>query len=207
MDVLLDLHYLPSTTWFTVLAKAKSVVLEQNEHFVKQTYRNRTKILTTQGIDVLSIPILGSQKKIPINKIKIDYKQKWVNRHWRAIQSAYGKAPFFEFYADVFKEHLYANYETLWELNTKLLTICLKFLQLNTTISYSINYQKMPDKPIIDLRSAIHPKKPFTQMPIKVYTPYHQVFGNNFVAEMSIIDLLFAAGPQAGLLIKQQATN
>ncbi len=205
MDLLIDLHYLPTTTWFTWVAKADKIVLEKHEHFVKQTYRNRAHILTPQGIDALSVPLKGSQKKIPMCDIQIDNQQKWVNRHWRAIQSAYGKAPFFEHYADYFKQHIYANYPTLWELNTQLLTICLAFLQINTPVVYTQTYQKQVENPLLDLRSAIHPKKPFTIRPPLVYTPYRQVFGNKFVLGLSIIDLLFAEGPQAGSIIRQQA--
>lgn len=204
MEVLIDLHYLPNTLYFSLLAKADKIILEKHENFVKQTYRNRAHILTPQGIDVLSIPLLGSQKKISVSEIEIDYKQKWVNRHWRAIQSAYGKAPFFIHYAELFEQQLYANYTTLFELNHQLLTLCLKLLDINTPIHFSETYQKKPSEPVIDLRSAIHPKKPFTSLPQFVFTPYQQVFGKGFVEGLSILDLLFSEGPNSGTIIRGQ---
>lgn len=204
MQILLDLQYLPNTTYFSLLAKADKVIIEQNENFVKQTYRNRTQILTPNGVDSLSIPLLGSQKKIKVDEIEIDHHQKWANRHWRAIKSAYGKAPFFEYYADYIEAEIYRNHKTLFGLNLSLLTLCLKFLQIDTPILFTSTYQKSPDYPITDLRSAIHPKKPFTSFPRLAYTPYQQVFGSSFVQGLSILDLLFSEGPNAGLIIRKQ---
>lgn len=204
MEILIDLQYLPTTLYFSLLANADKVIIEKHENFEKQTYRNRTHILTPQGIDVLSIPLLGSQKKIPISEIKIDYKQKWINRHWRAIQSAYGKAPFFIHYAELFEQELKATHSTLFELNSGLLTLCLKLLGIDTPIAFSLEYQKTPSEPIIDLRSAVHPKKPFTYLPKFVFTPYQQVFGKRFVEGLSILDLLFSEGPNSETIIKGQ---
>ncbi len=204
MQILLDLQYLPSTTYFSVIAKADKVIIERHENFIKQSYRNRTHILTPNGVDSLSIPLRGSQKKIKINEIKIDHNQKWANRHWRAIKSAYGKAPFFEYYADYIKQEIYSTHETLFELNLNLLTLCLKFLQIDTPILFTLAYQKTADSPCIDLRSSIHPKTAFTSSLKIGYTPYQQVFGSSFVQGLSILDLLFSEGPNAGTIIRKQ---
>jgi WbqC-like protein len=204
MDILIDLQYLPNTLYFSLLAKADTIIIEKHENFVKQSFRNRTHILTPNGVDSLSIPLIGSQKKIGVNTIKIDYNQKWANRHWRAIQSAYGNAPFFEYYADFIKNEIYARRETLAELNLNLLTNCLKFLQLDKQVLFTSTYQKSPNAGIIDLRSSIHPKKEFTSLVNHVYIPYQQVFGNSFVQGLSILDLLFSEGPNSGSIIRKQ---
>lgn len=204
MDILIELQYLPNTLYFSLLAQADKIILERNENFVKQTYRNRAHILTPNGVDSLSIPLLGSQKKIRIDKIKIDHNQKWANRHWRAIKSAYGKAPFFEYYADFIQTEIYLNHKTLYELNLKLLTLCLKFLEIDVTILFTKEFQKTSLTPIIDLRSCVHPKKVFTSSLDFVYIPYQQVFGNSFVQGLSILDLLFSEGPNSGSIIRNQ---
>lgn len=204
MNILIDLQYLPNTLYFSLLATANKIIIERNENFVKQTYRNRTHILTPNGVDSLSIPLIGSQKKIQIDQIKIDHHQKWANRHWRAIKSAYGKAPFFEHYAGYIKKEIYAGHETLFILNLKLLTLCLKFLEIETRISFSTKYRKSYESSINDLRSSIHPKKEFVSSSHCVYIPYQQVFGSSFVQELSILDLLFSEGPNSGSIIRKQ---
>lgn len=204
MDILIELQYLPNTLYFSLLAKADNIIIERNENFVKQSYRNRTHILTPNGIDSLSIPLIGSQKKVRINEIRIDHHQKWANRNWRAIKSAYGKAPFFEYYADFIEAEIYANRKTLFELNLNLLTLCLKFLEIDTPIIFTKEFQKTPSPPIIDLRSSVHPKKEFTSSLDFVYIPYQQVFGNSFVQGLSILDLLFSEGPNSESIIRNQ---
>ena len=79
---------------------------EQHENYVKQSYRNRCHVLTAQGVVPLSIPVLrgNSKDKTRITQIEIDYTQKWHNVHWRTIQAAYGRAPYFEFYSDYLRE-------------------------------------------------------------------------------------------------------
>ena len=106
-SLLIELHYFPCVSYFKLLSAYEKVFLEAEEHFIKQTYRNRTYILTSNKIDRLSIPIIHEDKKKPIRLLSIDYKLKWQLRHWRAIQSAYAKAPFFEYYADFFEKEIF----------------------------------------------------------------------------------------------------
>ncbi len=49
-ELLVDLHYLPCIEYFARLARYKKVVLEGAEHYRKQTYRNRARVLTPESI-------------------------------------------------------------------------------------------------------------------------------------------------------------
>ena len=94
---IIDLQYLPQPGYIALLLTEPELEIDKYEHYVKQSFRNRCRIMTANGIDELSIPVLGGRKKIITKDIRIDHSQKWLNRNWRAIQSAYGKAPFFEY--------------------------------------------------------------------------------------------------------------
>lgn len=201
--ILIDLQYLPTLEYFCCLQQADKVIIEANENYVKQSFRNRTAILTANGVSSLSIPIVGGNKKTNIRDIQIDYSQKWINNHWRALQSAYGKAPYFEYYADYFLQIFNEQEQTLFLLNKKILTLCLKFLQMEIAINFSKSYSQVPEKGIIDLRSVIHPKKSYVLNEHYHSQPYIQLFGNEFVPNMSIVDLLFCEGPNAQNIIKK----
>ncbi|MDH5475388.1 MAG: WbqC family protein [Cyclobacteriaceae bacterium] len=202
-DVLIDLHYLPSLAYFCCFYRAENVIIEANENYVKQSFRNRTRILTANGVCSLSVPVVGGNKKTNIQEIKIDDRQKWINTHWRTIQSAYGKAPYFEYYADYFLQ-IYNEQETsLFTLNKKILTLCLKFLEMEDALQFSEKYVHVPEKGIIDLRSALHPKNKSGASKFYQPKPYIQLFGNEFVPNMSIVDLLFCEGPNARNIIIQ----
>ncbi len=197
MKVLIELQYLPSVAYFSLLAHADEVLLELSENFEKQSYRNRCHIIGANKVQSLSVPVHHAGRKISIQNLEIDYKQKWKNNHWRAIQSAYGKAPFFDFYAEYLRAEINKEYLYLSELNQALLTLCLKLLKLDVSITETEQYVKMPSEGIMDLRSQIHPKKSIDNLTWFKPQYYQQVFGKDFVPNMSIIDLLFCMGPDA----------
>lgn len=201
---LTEIQYLPPISYFLQLVRFESVIIEKHEHYVKQTYRNRCCINSAQGTDRLVVPV-ERHGKILIPEIRIDYRQKWLNRHWRAIQSAYGKAPFFEFYSPGLREILFRNYEFLYTLNMALLSLCLKWLRLDISVAESDRYEKEPQNTVIDLRNTLNPQKSAEWAESNFPLSYTQVFGRKFVPDLSVIDLVFCMGPEAGLMIRSAA--
>jgi len=205
--VLLDSQYLPSIAYFVPFSLGLEVVIDAHEFFEKQSYRNRCHILTAQGVQRLSVPVLhGKDNKTPLHELQIDYKQKWMNNHWRAIQTAYGKAPFFDYYAEAIQREIYAKHQKLYTINTSLLTICLDMLQIRANWQVSEQWIDKPGLADLDLRSAIHPKKSIDNLTWFQPLAYYQVFGSNFAANLSILDLLFSMGPEASGILKQSGT-
>ena len=72
-------------------------------------------------------------------------------------------------------------------------------MHFSPDISYSKEYIKKDDA-VLDLREAIHPKKPPVS---QSFAPYYQVFENKFgfQSNLSIIDLLFNMGPEGELVL------
>ncbi len=206
-SILLALHYLPSLEYFCVLYPSKKITLEKHEHFVKQSFRNRCYINTSQGKQMLIVPVTEKHGKVSVQEIKIDHQQKWQNNHWRSIESAYRKAPFFEFYSDELKDIIYKGHEHLFDLNRDLLSFCLRCLGMQTELSETVAFEKEVNEPITDLRSLISPKKPYSDRTFYRAAPYRQVFGNAFVSNLSFIDLLFCEGPNSIKIIKASATH
>lgn len=201
MNCLIELHYLPSIAWFTATQSFDTIVLEKHEHFVKQSYRSRCHILTSQGVQELTVPLTGKHGKTIITDIKIDYSQKWLNNHWRSIVSAYNNAPFFEYYYDALHDTLYKEHKFLYDLNLELLTICRGWLKLPNIVSETMAYEKIPPAGTADLRNLVNVKKPADCEKFFKPVPYTQVFGQTFAANMSVIDLIFCEGPNARQVI------
>lgn len=202
MKVLIESQYFPNLAYFNVLSRAGEVIVDVHEHYEKQTFRNRTVINGANGPLNLSIPVQHHHPKMVMNEVQVDFRQKWVNTHWRAIQSAYGKAPFFDYYADYFKDIVYSGADDLLSYNKSILSLCLKLLQLDTKLSYSDNYFETVPNDFEDYRSVIHPKKKQGNMAgfePKVYT---QIFGTDFVPNLSVLDVLFCEGPNALEFVK-----
>jgi len=195
--VLVEPQYLPPIEFFCTILKAKGILIEAEEHYIKQTYRNRCYIKGANKILTMSIPVINGNKKILMKDIKVDHDQKWANDHWRSIKSAYGKAPFYEFFSDYFESAFQKKHNFLIDHNENMLTICLKLLKLEKTVSRTESYLKEPKKDILDFRGKISPKENYTKRQIYKPADYIQVFGKDFAANLSIIDLLMNEGPNA----------
>ena len=204
--ILIPLHYLPSISYLAYLAEADTVIIEANENFQKQTYRSRCYINTANKIDTLSVPTKKSRSRL-FKDIQIDYTESWTKKHWKSIISAYGKAPFFEYFIDSF-EVIYSKKEKyLFDLNMALLTNCLKLMQLDKNIIFSETYEKQPQSTIIDLRTRLNTKTTDEHSIFFTPHPYNQIFGKEFVGNLSIIDLLFCEGSNALSVVRQSTTK
>ncbi|MEA5141597.1 WbqC family protein [Arcicella rigui] len=196
--MIIDLQYLPSLEYFACILQQEVITIEAHEYYEKQSYRNRCIIQTTNKIDSLSIPVQNGNKKVLIRDLRIEYHQDWIRRHWGAIHSAYGKSPFFEFYAEYFKNILDKKPDFLFDLNVELLSICLKLLRLEKKITFTEKYEKEVE---FDFRGKIHPKRDFSLNGIYQPVAYRQNFGSEFVPNLSILDLLFCQGNQASKIL------
>lgn len=174
---------------------------------MKQSYRNRCYINTAHGVEMLSIPLTDKHGKVAVKDIRIDYSIKWQNNQWRTIESAYRNAPFFEHYAEEIQRALYNDYAFLFDLNLHLLSFCLQSLKWNLKTSVSVSYEKPLPENNVDLRSLISAKKPYSERSFYQRVPYYQVFGNQFVENLSLIDLLFCEGPRSPLIISQSSVK
>ncbi|MBT9395269.1 WbqC family protein [Hymenobacter sp. NST-14] len=205
--VLFETQYNPPAAFFAELLGAEALWLEAHENYRKQTYRNRCLILTAQGVQPLTIPVIDGNRseKVLTSEIEIDYRQNWVHRHWRTLQTAYGGTPYFEYYAEYLHDIYQQKPRRLFELNEALLRFYFRCLRLRLPIHLTSEYvpftSPSPDfpSPVLDRRDWLTPKTTATPEPDrKSGRPYVQTFGKDFVPGLSILDLLFMQGPAAG---------
>jgi hypothetical protein len=193
MILLTEIQYNPGITYFQQLIQADGLLIEKEEHYIKQSYRNRCRILTAHGPKDLAIPVRKGNRKTKISELEIDYRQNWINVHWRSIRSAYGSAPFFAYYSDYLADIYHQQLPLLWDLNLALLRFYFKCLNIKKPILFTESYKSGYGGDVADLRNKIHPKINPDILEIK---PYNQVFGKQFVPDLSIIDVLFSQGPE-----------
>jgi hypothetical protein len=152
-------------------------------------------------VECLTVPVKDGNSHKPIKEIEIDYSSSWVQVHLRTIESAYGKSPYFDYFFDPLKVIYDKKSKYLIDLNLNLLTFCLKLLKSEGKIEFSTEFKVTNElaEGTNDMRSLIHPKKE-SKMPSYQYT---QVFGTEFVPNLSILDLLFCEGLQSSLLLRK----
>lgn len=200
MNVLLVTSYWPNLHYFFYVLNASIIHIEQFDNYSKQSYRNRTQILSANGVLNLSIPIKKNKSEKVVNAIEISYKEDWQKNHWRAITSAYKNSPYFDFFEEDLRVFYSNKYNLLIDYNTDQLKFIVKVLKQKKNIQLTKQYESNPDS-VIDLRTIIHPKQSYLSDKLvanKLDQSYYQTFENkiSFTPNLSILDLLFNKGLQ-----------
>ena len=223
MKALLSSTYFGPVQWYQKLNRYDECLIERHESFIKQTYRNRMIIPTTNGPLSLTIPT-NHDTSMAMKDIRISDHANWRHVHWNALLSAYGESPFFEYYQDDIRPFYEKKYEFLFDFNMEITEKMIELLDIRPKISVTDKYfpkksegqatfplgvsadlqsAEQASSPstasdIVDFRDAIRPKKP---LPDAEFTPkrYYQVYEqkHGFLPNMSILDLLFNEGNEA----------
>jgi len=191
----LPLFYLPPVAYFSKLITYKpDILIESQEHFPKQTYRNRANICSPDGILSLTVPVVkGSKLHTKVKDVKISYDFNWQRLHWMSLETCYRRSAYFEYYEDDFAPFYQKQFTYLFDYNQQLLQLLLKFIKIQLPLQYTETYE-IEYPALNDYRNAISPKKEYNFE----QKPYFQVFEerNGFMKNLSIVDLLFSQGPQ-----------
>lgn len=198
-SALLSSTYFGPIQWYQKLHRMPCII-EQHDHFVKQTYRNRCVIATANGTQTLTVPIERYDgTKCPMRDIRISDHGNWRHLHWNALVSAYGETPFFEFYADDLRPFFEKRHTFLFDLNLDIMHTMCQLLDVRPQVTLSDQYIVLPseDDAVVDFREAIRPKHPLPDADFNP-TPYYQVRAqrHGFLPNLSILDLLFNEGPE-----------
>lgn len=192
MIPLFSTAYFPPIAYVATMLQHTEVLIEVRETFPKQTYRNRTEIMTAGGVRTLSVPVIRSNHS-RTDEVAIDYKERWNVIHLRTIAAAYSASPYYLYYKDNLEKILLQCHERLVDLNDALLRWILGTLKSNCQITYTEDYAKEYPE---DYRNTFTPKHPYAT---ENQEPYYQVFSDRlpFTPNLSILDLLFNLGPEA----------
>ena len=192
MTLIFPSSYFGNLSYYNALMNEKRIIIEAKEYYIKQTYRNRCEILTGNGIQQLSIPVIRKNgSKTVIEEVEISYDTDWQKIHWKSIESAYSNSPYFDYYGIEVKELIYNKESNLLKFNKKIQDRICAWLGIETETSFSREYSTNFN----DIRYDFNVNTTLKN--------YIQVFEetSKFTPNLSILDAIFCQGPMTRVLI------
>ena len=193
MKIIIHPTYFPNIFSFKTIINSTNILFEVNDHYVKQTLRNRTSIHAANGKLNLSVPVkFSSTKKEKYKDIRICYDSNWQKIHLKSIESAYKNSPFYDFFEDYFINFYNKKEKFLVDLNFSSIRLIFEILEKELNCNFTNEYlEKYID--LTDYRTLLTNKNFNEKVNFKNYT---QVFQekNGFIENLSSIDLIFNKG-------------
>ncbi len=164
---------------------------------------HRCRIVDTRDEIMLTMPVSHPHGMHTWAQTHVSTHGNWWHNHLTALESAYGRTPFFEFYIDkfqsVFDGHNYSdNQMTVAETDIICDRIIRSILGSDNKVVYTdsiaddeyINYSEGCDTLISNI-------------------PYYQIRADRlgFRAGLSILDLIFNMGPEAPLILSEMVRS
>ncbi len=216
-------RYLPFVGQFYKILKCDKFIIVDHVQYEKKEFHNRNKIRTAQGWMWLTVPVITKGRfHQKMNQVEINNQIPWQKKHWKAIYFSYKNTPFFDKYADFFKDTYEQKWSLLSELDNYLLKKMLKLVNIDTEIllSSDFNFQKGKNQLLIEMCKATGADTYLSGSQARDYVdeqlfknanlnhmfsdfeplPYRQRF-KPFIPYLSFMDLMFNHGDKSKELL------
>jgi hypothetical protein len=220
---ILQSSYIPWKGYFDIIHDVDLFIFYDDVQYTLRDWRNRNRVKTARGAEWLTIPTNGTQQHLICDVQFTD--PKWQVKHWETLRHVYGKAPYFERYRPFLQDvYLGRHWTHLSELNQYLIKeISREFLSIAASFADSRQYHAVDAKQerIVDLLTkagaTLYVSGPSAKNYINEATfaeagielvwkdyngyPEYPQFHPPFQHGVSILDLLFHAGPDTPFYI------
>jgi hypothetical protein len=217
-------QYLPWPGFFHKVGKSECFVFLDTVQFKKGDFQNRNRIRRPNSWIWLTVPVRNKGRfKQKICEVEIDNKLNWQRKHLLSMRINYGRSPYFRDLEKFFEKVYNSSWKYLIDLNVYLIEFFLKYLEIDTPIYYEskLKTTRKSTERIIEIcqkvgadtylsgrgGKAYLDESKLKQAKIKViyqefkYPVYKQRFNDNFIPDLSIVDLIFNCGKKSKELI------
>lgn len=181
--------YCGSVRRYAAMAACGNAVIDATARFNKREKEcHRCVIEGSNGVQRLTVPLEKPDNwhSTRLSDLRVSSHGKWWHIHWEAICSAYGRSPFFEYYADDLRPAFNGDISLLVDLDEAIDRFCRNALDIPQP---GCAPAAITAPPQLDLRDA----------------EYYQVWAGRFgfTPGLSALDLIFNMGPEAPLVLRE----
>ena len=185
-------RYAGSVDYYAAMLRYGKVAIDLSEPFDKHhKHLNRMDIVGTNGCQQLSASLQKPNRRMAVGEVALSSHGNWRHTHWGALFSAYGRTPFFDYFADDLKQIYTAS------LNLTLHAAIIDFLDLDIETVVVDNKNDLAASDALNLRDGV-----LTEQTLE---PYYQIWSSKFGFQpnQSILDLLFNVGREAVFVLRK----
>jgi hypothetical protein len=218
-------NYIPWKGYFDLIHLADEFILLDDVQYTRRDWRNRNAIKSPNGLLWLTVPVSVKGRQFQAIQDTTISDPGWSRRHWESLRHHYARAPYFAQYRPFFEELYRSSTESLLsQVNYRFLKGVCELLGIRTRLSWSRDYRLVDGKTerLVELckqagastylsgpsAKAYLDEERFHTAGIAMrymdytgYPEYEQLFPP-FEHRVSIVDLIFNAGPDATRYMK-----
>ena len=219
-------QFFPYPGFFHKLSMADAFVIMDDVQYDKR-FTNRNRILAPQGPTWLTVPIDKADKFSPNLAVKVNNALPWREEHWKKITYSYKNSRFFHLYREYLEGLYQGRHEMLFDLNLETILTVMKWLDIRIPVvkESQLGVTGEGTERLVNACKAMGAdeyvsgaggknymdEKLFAEQGIALrhqgYEPsaYPQRFVQEFVPNLSILDMLFNVGPESQNLVRGAA--
>ncbi len=209
-------YIFPYIGYFQLINAVDKFIFYDDVTFIKQGWINRNRILLNERDFLFSVPIknISSNRKINETEISLEYYEKWLKKFMKIIDSSYKKAPNFLLIKSIIEKILNLKTKYISELAIESVKAISNYLGIDKTFEQSSQkYYGSIDLSgsdrLVDIckknnanhyinpigGKELYKKEVFFEKKIELSFLYsnnivYKQFGNKFIPNLSIIDVL-----------------
>lgn len=206
-------YFFPYIGYWQLINAVDKFVIYDDVNYIKGGWVNRNRILCENEIRYFNVQMIGASSNKMINQILVNNDKRLIDKKIRMLEGAYKKAPYYEQVMPLLRNVLHYDNENLAAYLENAIRELCKYLDIETELLVSSNIEKKSflrgqDK-VIDICERLQATEYYNAIGgMKLYSYedfkahgielkflktkdiYYKQFSDNFICDLSIIDVL-----------------
>lgn len=211
-------YFLPYPGFFHKLSMGDVFVIMDDAQYDKR-FTNRNRIVKQNGWTWITVPINKDDKFSPNIQVRINNELNWKELHWKKISQTYANSKYFHLYHDYFEKVYLKNWDCLFDLDFETVKQVIQWLGIKIEIirESELKISTSSTQRLVDVCKKIGAdtyvsgvggrqymdESIFEKNNLKLiyqdykHPQYPQKWTDEFIPDLSIIDLLANVGPDS----------